>query len=39
VVRLNDSLAGQTLTADVEATDTRGARQLERDAATVRVAD
>ena len=37
-VRLDDSLAGQTLTAEVEATDMRGARQLERDAGTVRVA-
>jgi hypothetical protein len=37
-VRLDDSLAGQTLKAEVEATDTRGARQLERDAATVRIA-
>jgi Ca2+-binding RTX toxin-like protein len=36
-LRLDDSLAGQTLTADVEATDTRGRRQLERDAGTVRV--
>jgi hypothetical protein len=38
-VRLDDSLAGQQLTAEVEATDTRGRRQLERDAGTVRVAD
>jgi Ca2+-binding RTX toxin-like protein len=37
-VRLDRSLAGQTLQAEVEATDVRGARQLERDAATVRVA-
>jgi Ca2+-binding RTX toxin-like protein len=37
-VRLDASLAGETLTAEVEATDTRGARQLERDAGTVRVA-
>ena len=37
-LRLDKSLAGQTLKAEVEATDTRGARQLERDAATVRVA-
>jgi Ca2+-binding RTX toxin-like protein len=36
-VRLDDSLAGQTLKADVEATDTRGRRQLERDAGTVRI--
>jgi hypothetical protein len=38
-VRLDDSLGGQTLQAEVEATDTRGRRQLERAAATVRVAD
>jgi hypothetical protein len=37
-LRLHDSLAGRTLTADVEATDSRGQRQLERDAGTVRVA-
>jgi hypothetical protein len=37
-VRLDESLAGQTLQVDVEATDARGARQLERDAGTVRVA-
>jgi hypothetical protein len=37
-VRLDASLAGQTLEAEVEATDTRGRRQLERDAGTVRVA-
>jgi hypothetical protein len=37
-LRLDKSLAGRTLQAEVEATDTRGARQLERDAATVRVA-
>jgi hemolysin type calcium-binding protein len=37
-VRLDKSLAGQTLNADVEATDRRGRRQLERDAATVHVA-
>ena len=36
-IRLDDSLAGQTLKAEVEATDRRGARQIERDAATVRV--
>jgi Ca2+-binding RTX toxin-like protein len=29
-LRLDESLAGQTLRAEVEATDTRGARQLER---------
>jgi Ca2+-binding RTX toxin-like protein len=37
-LRLDESLAGQTLGAEVEATDRRGARQLERDAGTVRVA-
>jgi RTX calcium-binding nonapeptide repeat (4 copies) len=37
-VRLDESLAGQVLQAEVEATDTRGRRQLERDAGTVRVA-
>jgi Ca2+-binding RTX toxin-like protein len=37
-LRLDESLAGQTLKAEVEATDTRGRRQLKRDAATVRVA-
>ena len=37
-VRLDKSLAGRTLKAEVEATDIRGRRQLERDAATVRVA-
>jgi hypothetical protein len=37
-VRLDQSLAGQSLTAEVEATDTRGRRQLERDAETIRVA-
>jgi Ca2+-binding RTX toxin-like protein len=36
--RLDQGLAGQTLTAEVQATDTRGRRQLERDAATIRVA-
>jgi Ca2+-binding RTX toxin-like protein len=36
--RLDGTLAGQTLKADVEATDARGRRQLERAAATVRVA-
>ena len=36
-LRLDDSLAGQALTADVEATDRRGRRQLERNAGTVRV--
>jgi serralysin len=37
-LRLDESLAGQTLRAEVEATDRRGRRQLERDAGTVRVA-
>ena len=37
-VRLDESLAGKKLTLEVEATDTRGARQLERDAGTIRVA-
>jgi hypothetical protein len=37
-VRLDGSLAGRTLKTEVEATDTRGARQVERDAGTVRVA-
>jgi hypothetical protein len=37
-LRLDKSLAGRTLTAEVEATDRRGRRQLEREAATVRVA-
>ena len=37
-LRLDARLAGLKLAADVEATDTRGARQLERGAATVSVA-
>ena len=37
-LRLDESLAGQTLTAEVEATEAGGRRQLERDAGTVRVA-
>lgn len=37
-LRLDQSLAGRTLKAEVEATDARGRRQLERNAATVRVA-
>jgi hypothetical protein len=37
-VRLDERLAGQTLQVDVEATDARGARQLEPDAGTVRIA-
>ena len=36
-LRVNKSLAGQTLSVDVEATDRRGARQVERDAGKVRV--
>jgi hypothetical protein len=38
-VRLDESLAGETLKAEVEATDTRGRRQLERNAGTIRVAE
>jgi hypothetical protein len=38
-IRLDDSLAGQTVKAEVEATDTRGRRQLERNAGTVGVAE
>jgi hypothetical protein len=37
-VRLDDSLAGRTLTAEVAATDRRGRRQLNRAAGTVIVA-
>jgi len=37
-VRLDDSVAGQKLGVEVEATDARARRQLERDAGTVRVA-
>jgi hypothetical protein len=37
-LRFDRSLAGRTLKAEVEATDRRGAVQLERDAGTVRVA-
>jgi RTX calcium-binding nonapeptide repeat (4 copies) len=37
-LRLDKSLAGQRLTAAVEATDTRGARQLETDAGAISVA-
>ena len=37
-LRVDDSLSGQTLKAEVEATDTRGRRQLERNAGTVRIA-
>jgi Ca2+-binding RTX toxin-like protein len=36
-LRLDESLAGQTLRVEVEATDARGRRQLERGAGTVRV--
>ena len=36
-LRLDESLAGRRLTADVEAVDTRGREQVERDAATIRV--
>jgi hypothetical protein len=38
-MRLGHSVAGATLKAEVEATDRRGRRQLERDAATIRVAE
>jgi Ca2+-binding RTX toxin-like protein len=37
-VRLDGRVAGDTLKAEVEATDTRGRRQLERNAATIRLA-
>jgi hypothetical protein len=37
-LRLARSLAGRRLRVEVKATDRRGRRQLERDAATVRVA-
>jgi hypothetical protein len=37
-LRLDESLAGQTLTAEVEASDARGRRQLERNAGTLRIA-
>jgi hypothetical protein len=37
-VRLDPRVAGATLKAEVEATDRRGRRQLERNAATIRVA-
>lgn len=37
-LRLDNSLARQTLKAEVEATDQRGRRQIERNAATLRVA-
>ena len=37
-LRLDESLAGQALTAEVEATDRRGRRQLERGAASIHVA-
>jgi len=38
-VRLDASVAGATLKAEVEATDRRGRRQLERNAGTIRVAE
>jgi hypothetical protein len=38
-VRLDGSVTGATLKAEVEATDKRGRRQLERNAATIRVAN
>jgi hypothetical protein len=37
-LHLDESLASQTLTAEVEATDGRGQRQLERNAGTVHIA-
>ena len=37
-LRLDDRLAGRTLTADVQATDVHGRRQLERAAGTLSVA-
>ena len=37
-LRLHNSLAGRTLSVDVEATDRRGHRQLERDAGTLSIA-
>jgi hypothetical protein len=37
-VRIDRDLAGSTLHADVEATDVRGRKQVERDAGTIRVA-
>jgi hypothetical protein len=36
-LRLDKSLAGQMLTAEVEATDARGRRQIETRAGTIRV--
>lgn len=38
-IRPDRSLAGQTLKVEVEATDVRGRRQLEREAGTIRVAN
>jgi hypothetical protein len=38
-LRVDPSVAGRRLRLEVEATDTRGRRQLERDAATLRVAE
>ncbi len=37
-LRLDEALAGQTLKVEVEATDRRGRRQLERNAGTIRIA-
>jgi hypothetical protein len=39
VLRLDKSPAGKTLSAEVQATDTRGRGQLEGDAGTIRVMD
>ena len=38
-LRFDTRLAGKTLSVEVQATDTRGRRQLERDAGTIRVAE
>jgi hypothetical protein len=38
-IRIDGSLAGATLKAEVEATDRRGSRQLERNAGTIRVTE
>jgi hypothetical protein len=38
-VRIDPSLAGRKLSIDVEAADTEGRRQLERNAGTIRVAE
>jgi hypothetical protein len=37
-LRLDKSLAGDTLQSEVEATEAGGRRQLERDAVTIRIA-